>query len=212
MAPFRKKDFNLRPLARLKQGFTLVELLTVIAIIGVLAAIVVGIAGAVGNQQSEARARADMVAISLALETFKKTYGDYPWLGAETEGRDLYRVLAGELQLQRSPSGAVNMVTTSGRDEPLMDLDSMDVQGNVLMDPWGNPYQYFYRAGGVQGSVYAQANYDSWPYKRTSFLLMSKGEDGLSDDSALVTGQLPANLIDYFSDDNTDNLVHNVEF
>jgi hypothetical protein len=41
---------------------------------------------------------------------------------------------------------------------------------------------------------------------------MSKGEDGLSDDSALVTGQLPANLIDYFSDDNTDNLVHNVEF
>jgi prepilin-type N-terminal cleavage/methylation domain-containing protein len=61
-----------------KSAFTMVELLTVIAIIATLVAILVPALNTVRRIAKEAKQKAQITTIELALETFKNDYGDYP--------------------------------------------------------------------------------------------------------------------------------------
>jgi len=69
-----------------KTGFTIVELLTVIAIIATLVAVLVPSLTAVRRLAKETKQKAQLTTIALAIEAFKNDYGDYPpsyyWLGA----------------------------------------------------------------------------------------------------------------------------------
>lgn len=72
------------PLARRDRcpsAFTLIELLTVITVIGLLAAISFGGIKSAKTRASLARARSDLAALAGALEDYKRYYGDYPQLG-----------------------------------------------------------------------------------------------------------------------------------
>ena len=59
-------------------GFTLVELLTVIAIIAILTGLVLGIAGYASRKASIARAEADVAQIRDALEEYRTEYAAIP--------------------------------------------------------------------------------------------------------------------------------------
>lgn len=59
-------------------GFTVIELLTVLAIIAVLVGILIPTVGYVRNTASEAKQKAQFAAIDMALMAFKGDYGDYP--------------------------------------------------------------------------------------------------------------------------------------
>ena len=59
-------------------AFTLIELLTVIAIILVLAGLLLGIAGNANYKSSMSRASAEIQAMSTALESYKADNGTYP--------------------------------------------------------------------------------------------------------------------------------------
>ncbi len=75
---------RMSPLVRSRRGgrgFTLVELLTSIAVIAILSAFTVGAVRGAKERSNIARARADLAALSTALEEFKRIYGDYPQLG-----------------------------------------------------------------------------------------------------------------------------------
>jgi prepilin-type N-terminal cleavage/methylation domain-containing protein len=61
-----------------KTGFTIVELLTVVAIIATLVAVLVPALNTVRRIAKEAKQKAQLATIELALETFKNDYGDYP--------------------------------------------------------------------------------------------------------------------------------------
>jgi prepilin-type N-terminal cleavage/methylation domain-containing protein len=62
-------------------GFTLLELLTVIAVIALLCAFTMGAIRGAKERANIARARADLAALVAALEQFKRMYGDYPQTG-----------------------------------------------------------------------------------------------------------------------------------
>lgn len=104
-----------------KRGFTLLELLVVMAIIAILAGL-----GAKGynlakRQAKESRAKADIEKLRTALGEFRVEHGAYP---------------------KQDPAGRF-------RTLPDIDFLTNAVEGVSLVDPWGNDYQY-YRASGSQ--------------------------------------------------------------
>ncbi len=102
-------------------GFTLVELLLVIIIIGVLAAMVVPSLAGRGEEARIAAARADIRGtLGTALDMYEMDTGSYP---TTAQGLDA---------LLREPSGV-----TGWRGPYLREAD-------VPLDPWGNPYVYKY--------------------------------------------------------------------
>jgi prepilin-type N-terminal cleavage/methylation domain-containing protein len=68
-----------RPSARARlTAFTLIELLTVIAIIGILAGIIIPTVGKVKITANKAKSKNQFVQIATAMEVFKQEYGYYP--------------------------------------------------------------------------------------------------------------------------------------
>lgn len=61
-----------------RMGFTLVELLTVIAVIGILAAILVPVVGRAHEAARRARVKTQFVQWTIAIEGFRAEYGYYP--------------------------------------------------------------------------------------------------------------------------------------
>ncbi len=99
---------------RTRRGaFTLVEMLLVITIIGILAALVVPKMMGRSEQAREAAARADLAAIKTALDTYEIDNGSYP------------------KSLQDLIEAPRNARAWKG---PYVD--------RLPQDPWGNPYVY----------------------------------------------------------------------
>lgn len=61
-----------------RQGFTLVEMLVVISIIGLLAAMVVGLAGGAAKTSRMTRVKADLNNLVSAIDRFHTKFGSYP--------------------------------------------------------------------------------------------------------------------------------------
>lgn len=105
-----------------EDGFTLVELMVVIVILGLLATIVaINVLPATGRANTE-KAKADITTIEQALEMYRLDNLNYP---SSTEGlQALVAAPPGMGQPQRYRQG--------GYIKRLPD------------DPWGNPYRYIY--------------------------------------------------------------------
>lgn len=158
-------DFVQRSLRRPHAGFTLLELLAVIAIIAVLSGMVIGVGRRASERGKTARARVELAAISTALEDYKRTYGDFPRTDDEVQ---LLRALQGR-------RGPASEIPVSGRG--LIEAARFMIRDDVLVDPWGRPYVYAYKApaGG---------------WTNPSFVLYSSGPDQ-SENSRLTTGGFP---------------------
>ena len=105
------------------KGFTLVELLVVLAILGMLAALV---GPQVLNQLGGAKSKSAAIQISdleQALELYKLDVGKFP---SSEQGLNA---------LVSQPSGA------AGWNGPYLK------KGEIPDDPWGNPYEYTYSEG-----------------------------------------------------------------
>ncbi len=113
----RSEDKNIR--RRDEDGFTLVELMVVIVIIGLLATIVVINVLPSGDKAKQVRAKADISTIEGALETYRLQLDRYP------------TTAQGLQALKAAPQGV-----DAARYQPGGYIKKLE------NDPWGNAYLY----------------------------------------------------------------------
>ena len=115
------------PATRKASGFTLIEILVVVVILGILAAIVVPRVMQHPGEARQVRAKQDVQAIVTALNTYKLDNFTYP---STEQGLDA---------LVRKPSGEPAAPNWHGY------LDKLP------KDPWGRPYLYLHP--GIHGDI-----------------------------------------------------------
>ncbi len=161
------------PASRL--GFSLIEIISVFAILAILAGIILMVTPGLREGARESRAKADMHVIQQALEAYKGKFGDYPVVpdGATliTLGisRDAYllNALSGLIGPELTDltagggSGVKSMLNHSLLVFDKVQLPYGSLVDNWMVDPWGGAYDY---------------QYD--PATSFGYSLSSKGPDG----------------------------------
>lgn len=115
-------------------GFTLIEIMVVVVILGILAAVVVPRIMDRPDAARITRAKSDVRAVESALNMYRLDNFHYP-------------------STQQGLEALVNR--PSGEPQP-RNWNSDGYLGSVPVDPWGNPYQYL--NPGVHGQI------DVWTY------------------------------------------------
>ena len=115
-----------------------------------------------------ARARAELAALTVALEDYRRDFGDYP-------RTDDPAVLRTSLLGRLDPAGRTIPALSAGQ---LAGFATGPVPGGsavALLDPWQQPYRYAYRTPAA-----------GWDHSR--FILFSGGPDGRSASGLLAGG------------------------
>jgi prepilin-type N-terminal cleavage/methylation domain-containing protein len=188
-------------------GFTLVEILVVIAVVSSLLAIAMPALRATREQGLRARARAELAVLAQALESYRRTYGDFPQTGDFPQAppdtsRPLVSVHA-QAKLFNALAGVFGPRAFAERDrikgsrsidpgkvtlEFAIDADLGGTTGGNLapreealtsvLDPWGRRYLYYYKSAG-----------NPWAWRAGTFLLYSAGSDGMHAAPDPLTGE-----------------------
>lgn len=131
-----------------KSGFTLVELLVVMGIIGILMALLFPAIGAARNAAMKTKAQAEMKAIETACKQYFSQYGRFPHeagnnqdcsygaYGGYRSNRDLMLVFMAKDDPDANPGHANNT-----RKTIFLEVDDSDLDNDNFLDPWGNQYE-----------------------------------------------------------------------
>ena len=140
-----------------RSGFTLMEMLIVIAIIAILAGLLLSGVSVVQRRQQVTRTKTLLLRIRLAVERYELDFGDYPpGNGDEVSGGLLY----GALNTDRRNGPYL----TGLKESELRDFDWDGIKD--LLDDWEQPIRYTHHT-----------YYDDEP-GRDSFRITSIGRDG----------------------------------
>jgi prepilin-type N-terminal cleavage/methylation domain-containing protein len=153
-------------------GFTLIELIVVIAIIVILAGLVLSTVGYVQKKAARSRAETEIAAMSAACESYKADNGTYPRNPATTDAldptttnlaayntpsRDLYGLISGDSDFDGAPNAGARSYMTFKPNSLLRDNmsnpPSLSNPVTAIRDPFGNSYGYstMKASGGANG-------------------------------------------------------------
>jgi len=164
----------------------LLELLVVIGVIAILTSIVIGVGRRASESGRNARARAELVALSAALNAYKLAYSDYPRTDIQAH---LLQSLIGRRGPTYLPVTGRTLIETA-RFTTAGALDPFTSDATELIDPWGQPYRYAYKS--------------QTPWTNPAYVLYSAGPDGVAG-----TALLPGGFPDVAAAGNADNLQAN---
>ncbi|MGI8906585.1 MAG: type II secretion system protein GspG [Candidatus Sumerlaeaceae bacterium] len=191
----------------MKKGFSMIELLVVILILGLLATLAVGLFSKQVEKARYAKARTTIAALELAINRYQIDVGSYPPSGTGNlsgptsfEGSGML-----ELALLHSMSGNTSAPASnrwqgpyiSVKEEdlgnlngiPLREADPQPAPGEVqFLDPWKSPYRYV-RCCGSSSDNYSVNNATRLPsthpyaateiwYNPSTFQIVSNGHNG----------------------------------
>jgi type II secretory pathway pseudopilin PulG len=140
-------------------AFSLIELVLVVGIIIVLAALILSTVGYARKKGARARAETEIAAMSAALESYNADNAAYPAYSGVTGAHALYQGLSGD------GNDAIGGTTASTGTPGSSGKSYMTLKPNMLapnppttrvMDPFGNDYNY--RAPGTNNI----ATFDLW--------------------------------------------------
>ena len=145
--------FSLNPLTPLRTmpAFTLIELLAVITVIGILAGLTLGAAGAVRRHGASSTAKAEVAALQAACDRYYADNNTYPIgtasptnVTAPAGGTVLFTNLLGSATLTAVP-------TSKRYFEPKPAMVFTNTSPNYFIDPWG--YAYGYNSDGTNAPL-----------------------------------------------------------
>jgi general secretion pathway protein G len=157
-------------LFRAPRGFTMVEILVVMAIMLLLAGLVLATSSYVHNKGARSRAEAEIAAMSAALDNYKADNGVYPSdtsVNAQTQG-DPTQYQAASLNLYVALSGDtdLNRQTDAGKTAYMTFKDNQlsPPTGNVafIKDSFGNSYGYSTVGQAGTSGVGYNPTFDLW--------------------------------------------------
>ena len=166
----------------LSAGFTLVEMLVVVAVIAILAAILIPSVGGARKSAAKRKAELECNSIKVAVEQFFSDFKYMPW-GEQDDARG--RVGADQWTDDASSQKAV-MAFLRGENKlgkAYLEISSRDSKASassdddegVFYDPWKNPYRI-----GLDRNLDQQVAYGGKTYK-ARVLVISAGPDGEPD-------------------------------
>ena len=178
-----------------RQSFTMIELLTVVAIIAVLAGIAVGVANLIADKSAAAKTEGTIKALELALNMYKDKFGHYPAVS----------IIPNALSIEKDlPSDAAKFDVSLWKflDQKLINTSTaIDGTTRYFKDGWNRPL--LYRSPGQ--------------YNKTTFDLGSVGPDGKIGSTTVA---IPNPFVisteindkyntDFGKDDDIVNFIHN---
>jgi type IV pilus assembly protein PilA len=134
-----------------RRGFTLIELMVVIAIIIILAAIAIPNYLKMTERAKKSRLQSDFATLATCLETFKTDWGKYPIAAAavpvSTAGNVIYGELSGTAGATQNVAGKYNAV---GEQGPIEYLKAGTMTSMINPFDTTKPIQY-HAANGITG-------------------------------------------------------------
>ena len=120
-----------------RAGFTLVELLTVIAVIAIIAGIIFGVAAIAAKKAAITAAQADLERLVYLLQDYKLRDGRYY---SSSVTRPKFVKIKSVNDPTMNPSSLRSRIRESGKQGHEIKV----LADSELVDPWGNQYEYLY--------------------------------------------------------------------
>jgi type II secretion system protein G len=147
------------------QGFTLIELITVMVIILIIAGLMIGVGGSAREAAKKRKAEVMIGSLEVAISMYDADTGQYPPDNEQTSScESLYDHLINENH-RPDDDGTITPPEIAGWRGPYMEFNDRDLNigQTAIVDPWGNAYEY--AVGPATGNT-------------NSFNLWSYGPDG----------------------------------